>query len=303
MDQQALHDVIVVGGGPAGLSAALILGRCLRTVLVFDHGHSRNRYSHNLHGYLSQDQISPAEFIEKSKIQLACYKNIEIKNIEVESVKKDENKFQVQTKSGEFYYSRKLILATGVIDEIPPIDGFKELFGTSVFQCPYCDAWELRDQPLAVYGKGERGFKFALTMTNWSQDIVLCTDGPSGFSTDQYEKLARNNILVREEKVKFLEIKNGVLSKVHFAEGISIARKAVFFNTPSFIRSKLLDQLECQYTDKEGVPTGKYETTEIPGLYVAGNITRDVQLVIVAAAEGAQAAFGLNSELIQENLK
>lgn len=298
-----MYDTLIVGGGPAGLSAALILGRCLRSVVVIDHGRPRNAYSHSLHGYLSQHDIPPKEFIRKSHDQLAHFENIQIKNAEALTVKKKENYFETYLSTGETIRSKKLLLATGVIDEVPNITGIHELYGQSVFQCPYCDGWEVRNQPLAVLGKGERGYKMALMMTTWSRDLILCTDGPAKLTVEQIAHLKRNEICIREEKIKSLEGYQGQLKFIHFENGNSLARKSLFFNTPSFIRSNLLDQLECEFTESEGVITGKYEATSIPGLFVAGNITRDVQLVIVAAAEGAQAAFGINYELAHESIK
>jgi thioredoxin reductase len=200
------------------------------------------------------------------------------------------------------FSSRKLLLATGVVDNLPPIEGFREMYGTSVFHCPYCDGWERRDQPLAIYGRGHRGVGLALELTAWSRDLVLCTDGPAEIEQTDRDRLARNQINIREECVVRLDGTGGALSRVVFAEGPPIERRALFFSTGQYQRSDLLGRLGCDFTEKGTVPTGKYETTHLRGLYVAGDASRAVQWVVVAAAEGAEAAFAINTDLIQEDL-
>lgn len=297
-----MYDAIIVGGGSAGLSAALILGRCLRSVLVCDAGHPRNASSHALHAYLTREGIAPLDFLQLAREELKQFEKVHIVQCEVTKATRRDGLFEVTLLDGRIFQSRKLLLATGVVDVIPQINGIMDFFGKSVFNCPYCDGWEVRHQKLAVYGKAERGLKLAKTLKTWSQDILLCTDGPSGLSYKDCESLTRNNIKLIEHKIKKLEGENGKLTKIVFENGDVNEREALFFNTESFIRSRLLEQFDCNFSEEDGVERGKYEKTEIPGLYVAGNILREVQLVIVAAAEGAQAAFGINSALSREDL-
>jgi len=299
-----LYDVIIVGAGPAGLSAALMLGRCRRSVLVCDTGRPRNAAARALHGYLTRDGISPLEFLALSRQELEQYDTIELRSLEVVSAECGEDRrFDVTLGSGEHARSRRLLIATGVVDNLPAIDGLRELYGSSVFHCPYCDGWEHRDQPIAVYGRGDRGLKLSLELTVWSRDLVLCTDGPSEIDEDGRARLTRNGIGVREEKIARLQGTGGVLEHVVFQSGEQLPRRALFFTTGQFQRSDLSIQLGCEFNAKGTVRTGKYESTHLPGLYVAGDASRAVQWVVVAAAEGAEAAFAINTDLIKEDLR
>lgn len=297
-----MFDVIIIGGGPAGLSAALVLGRCRRRVLICDSGNYRNAASHALHGFLTRDGIDPAELRRIAREQLRCYESVEIWKAEVTAARRVGNCFEVTLNNNLRLAARKLLLATGVVDHVPEIEGIQSLYGRSVFHCPYCDGWEVRDQPLAVYGRGDRGRGLVLELTGWSRDLVLCTDGPSELCKDDLDRLSRHAIIVREERIARLEGRGGVLERIVFANGDALARRALFFNTGQCQRSDLPAQLGCEFTHHGGVRTGDYETTNIPGLYVAGDASRLVQLVIVAAAEGSEAAFAINTALLKEDL-
>jgi thioredoxin reductase len=297
-----MYDVIIVGAGPAGLSAALMLGRCRRSVLVCDAGRPRNAASRAMHGFLTRDGIRPADFLELARQELGRYDTVELRNVEVVDAECGDSRFHVTLATGEHASSRKLLIATGVVDNLPPLDGFRELYGASVFHCPYCDGWEVRDQPIAIYGRGERGLGLSLELTVWSRDLVLCTDGPSEIDTGGHERLARNGIAVREETIARLEGTNGLLEHVVFEHGERLPRRALFFTTGQFQRSDLSVRLGCEFNDKGTVRTGKYESTHLHGLYVAGDASRAVQWVVVAAAEGAEAAFAINTDLVKEDL-
>lgn len=296
-------DVIIVGAGPAGLSAALILGRCRRSVIVFDTGVPRNAASQALHGYLTRDGISPRELLRIGRAELAQYNTVAIRDAEVVSAEcQRDARFGVTLASGERITSRKLLLATGVVDNLPEIDGFRECYGRSVFHCPYCDGWEVRDQPIAIYGQGERGVGLSLELTAWSRDLVLCTNGPAGIDDEGRARLTKNGIAVREDRIARLQADEGRLESVTFVDGSRVPRRALFFTTGQNQRSGLLGQLGCEFNDKGTVRTGKYETTHLRGLYVAGDASRAVQWVVVAAAEGAEAAYAINTDLLKEDL-
>lgn len=297
-----MFDVIIVGAGPAGLSAALILGRCRRRVLVCDAGKPRNAMSHGLHGYLTRDGIAPLEFLSLAREQLHPYETVELRNAEVTDAQRLAAGFEIVLSNGARLSSRKLLLATGVVDEVPEIEGLAALYGSSVFHCPYCDGWEFRDQPLAVYGRGENVAGLALELTLWSRDLVICTDGPSQLSEADLQRLARYNIPVREAKIARLEGSDGALQRILFANGESLAVRGMFFSTGQRQGSDLAKKLGCEITEQGCVQTGEYEMTNVPGLYVAGDASRLVQFVIVAASEGAQAAVAINKELMQEDL-
>jgi thioredoxin reductase len=299
-----MYDVVIVGAGPAGLSAALVLGRCRRTVLVCDTGQPRNAASRALHGYLTRDGTPPLGFLALAREDLEPYDSVELRSVRVTDVEcRSDRRFDVTLESGDAVRARKLLLATGVQDNLPAIDGFRELYGASVFHCPYCDAWEVRDSPLAVYGRGASGLGLSLELTAWSRDLVLCTDGRSEIDADGLERLEKNGIRVREERVARLEGRDGILEHVVFENEERLARRALFFTTGQSQRSDLAIRLGCDISDKGTVRTGKYETTHLDGLYVAGDASRAVQWAIVAAAEGAEAAFAINSDLIEEDLR
>ncbi len=298
-----MYDAIIVGAGPAGLSAALILGRCCRRVLVCDAGHPRNAASQGLNGFLTRDGVKPLEMRRIGREQLGVYETVEIRDVPALNAQRlDERNFEVTMADGAVLRTRKLLLATGVADQLPEIAGFEEFYGRSIFHCPYCDGWEVRKQPLAVYGRGQHGKGLALELTAWSRDLVLCTDGPIELEFEDQERLARNSILVREEKLSSLEGSNGMLQRIHFVSGEPLARRAMFFSTGHHQMSELAARLGCDFTPKGAVNTGPYETTSIPGLYVAGDASRRVELTIVAAAEGAEAAFAINTQLLKEDL-
>ena len=298
-----MYDVVIVGAGPAGLSAALMLGRCRRSVLICDTRRPRNAASRAMHGFLTRDGVPPIEFLAMAREELRVYDTVELRDVEVTAAEcQADGHFVVTLADGERVHSRKLLIATGVVDNLPAHPGFRELYGSSVFHCPYCDGWEVRDAPMAVYGRGDRGLGLSLELTVWSRDIVLCTDGPSEIDAEGLARLERNGIKVTEDHVARLEGTDGILNLVVFKNGTRLPRRALFFTTGQSQRSDLSVRLGCEFNDKGTVMTGKYETTHLRGLYVAGDASRAVQWVVVAAAEGAEAAFAINSDLIKEDL-
>src|SRR5262245_60067809 len=225
-----MYDVIIVGAGPAGLSAALMLGRSRRRVLVCDTGKPRNAASRAMHGYLTRDGMAPLAFLATAREELRRYDTVEIRDIEVvEASCGGDARFQVALADGSRHHSRKLLIATGVVDHLPEIPGFRELYGCGVFHCPYCDGWEVRDQPLAIYGRGARGLGLSLELTGWSRDLVLCTVGPPEIDAEGVARVRRNGIRVREDRLVRLEGRD-TLERLVFDSGDPLSCRALFFH-------------------------------------------------------------------------
>jgi thioredoxin reductase len=294
-------DVVIAGAGPAGLSAALVLGRACRRVLLCDTGTPRSWASKRMHAYLSRDGVAPDRFRERARREVLAYPDVRFAPLEVTGAARRAGGFDVTLGDGSRRRARKLLIATGVFDEMPRIPGIDELFGRSVFQCPYCDGWEFRNRRIAVYGRRRRGLEMARAMICWARDIVLCTDGPAGYTAVERRALARNGIRVEERRIERLDGRRGALRAVVFRNGDRLSRDALFFDTPSRGQSTLAQSLGCRFDRTGHVACGEYEATSVPGVFVAGNIIRDVQLSIVAAAEGARAAFGINRALTRED--
>jgi thioredoxin reductase len=294
-------DCIIVGGGPAGLSAALMLGRCRRRVLVCDVGDQRNLRSHALHGYLTRDGVSPPEFLRLARAELGRYGTVECRELEIVEAVRGEGGFAVCAADGARLRTRKLLLATGVVDELPALDGLDALYGTSVHHCPYCDAWEWRDRPLAAYGEGEPATGLALSLTFWSPDVLLCTGG-AALPDGDVPRLAAAGVKIREEPVRRLEGRDGRLQHIVFASGEPDRRSALFVVAGQRQRSPLAERLGCRFTDRGTVDTGTCEVTNVPGLFVAGDASKEAQFVTVAAAEGTEAAMAIHKALMKEEL-
>jgi thioredoxin reductase len=295
------YEVAIVGAGPAGLNAALLLGRCRRRTVVLDAGQPRNASAKNIHGFLTRDGITPGEFLRITREQLRPYSSVEVRSAFVQSAARQGDFFQLQLRGGGTIRCRKVILATGVVDTLPTIDGVKQMYGKSVFHCPYCDGWELRDQPLAVYGKGKGVLGLAGKLRIWSRDLVICTDGSTEWDTDDEDCWRWLGAPVRTERVVRLEGTGGQLERIVFEGGDALARRGLFFNTGQGQRSNLASQLGCSLSAKESVECDPNGRTCVSGVYVAGDASRDVQLAIIAAAEGARAAFTINEELLKED--
>jgi thioredoxin reductase len=301
MEPATSFDVVVVGGGPAGLSAALVLGRCCRKVLVVDAGNPRNIRSHGVHGFISREGCKPAELLEITRSQLDPYA-ITIREGTVMNVRKeDDTAFRVELLDGSVGYARKILLATGVVDRLPAIDGVDDFYGTSVHHCPYCDGWEHSDGRIAVYGRGKGGTALSLMMKTWSRDVVLCTDGTSRLRASERASLKQHGIDVYEKKILRLEGTLGKLERIVFADGATLPRTALFFSTGNVQRSELPQSIGCTLTPKGAVRSGRDQRSSCPGIFVAGDAAEDSHYVIVAAAEGAKAAMHINAELMVED--
>ena len=294
-------DCIIVGGGPAGLSAALMLGRCRRRVLLCDVGGQRNLRSHALHGFLTRDGVSPSEFLRLARAELDRYGTVECLELEIVEAAREDGGFAIRAADGTRLRTRKLLLATGVVDELPALDGLDALYGTSVHHCPYCDAWEWRDQPLAAYGEGEAATGLALSLTFWSPDVLLCTGG-TALPDGAVARLATAGVKIREEPVVRLEGSEGRLHHIVFASGGPAPRRALFLVAGQRQRSPLAERLGCRFTETGTVNTGACEVTNVPGLFVAGDASKEAQFVAVAAAEGTEAGMAIHKALMKEDL-
>ncbi len=294
-------DVVIVGGGPAGLSAALVLGRACRRVVLLDSGRPRNSISPALHGFLTRDCSDPAELRQIGREQLRRYDGVEVRDAVVIDARTVGGGFEVELKGGERLACRKLLLATGVRDELPRVEGFADFYGSSAFHCPYCDGWEWRNRRIAICGKGEKGAALALELLGWTPDVVLFTNGPAELAEDDRNSLRRNGIAIEEATIRRLEGEEGLLRAVALEGGRSIVRDVLFFAAPISQSCDIASRFGCEFDEKGAVRTRAYERTNVPGLYVAGDASRHVELAIVAAAEGAMAAFAVNSELLKED--
>ncbi len=314
---ELVRDVVVIGAGAAGLSAALVLGRSRRRVLILDGGEPRNAPSSGAHGFFSRDGIPPAELLRIGREQLAPYESVEYRRARASKVGGSSGAFEVVLEDGTTVSARRLILATGVADELPDRPGFKELWGRGVYHCPYCHGWEVRDRPLAVLNSGEGAAERALFIRNWSRDLVLLTDGPAGLDEGGWRRLRALGVPVREERISWLEgdpgresgAAGGGLERIVFDDGSTLAREGLFYVPPQSQRSALAEDLGCELERVayalvvKNDPTTR-ETT-VPGVYAAGDVTGTgpLQSVPLAAASGAAAAYFANHSLASEDVE
>jgi thioredoxin reductase len=318
MSDERDYDVIIVGGGPAGLSAALVLGRCRRSVLVIDAGHPRNFASRAAHNFLTRDGIPPHQLLRLGREEIAAY-GVEFRQGVVADARCLSPGFRVEMLSGESATSRKILLATGVTDTIPDIPNAEPFYGLGLHHCPYCDAYEYADQPIGTVGTPRKALGLAANLLTWSPAIVACSHGEP-FTPSQRRSAARLGIALREERIARLEaeVEPGVfaapaqrttldtdrpphrLARIVFESGEPLPVAALFFNAPQVQRSNLPFALGCRRDEKGGVQRDNRQRTGVEGVYLAGDASRDVQFLVVAAAEGARAAVAINADFQKE---
>jgi thioredoxin reductase len=302
-----MYDVVIVGGGPAGLSAALILGRARRSVAVFDSGRPRNHSARKLHGYLGHDGTTPHKLRARGLEELSSY-GVEVHSdtvVSAERVTADNHsrrtRFRIRTQSGREALCRKLLLATGVFDELPEIPGLAECYGVSVHHCPYCDGWEHRDEPLLAIGQSaSAAVGLAATLRTWTSQVTALTEGNTLKAKD-WKLLEKCDLRLCETPIARVVHEEGRMSGVELADGGHIDAQGLFFNTSQRPQSPLAEQLGCPPVDDVHPRTTPKQKSDRQGLYLAGDVDGDTQLAIVAAAEGATAAVAINRELAEED--
>jgi thioredoxin reductase len=265
-------------------------------VLVCDAGHPRNARAQQMHGYLSRDGVSPLDLLTIGREELRPY-GVEFRQVTVSDVAIDGDGFDVRLETGERLATRKVLIASGVRDHLPEIDGLDACYGISVHHCPYCDGWEERDRTIAVLGQGTPAVGLALSLKTWSDRIVICSNGRSRMTSKQRAQLKEHEIPVHQEPVARLEHEDGRVRLLRLSDGADVPCDAVFFTGAQSQQCNFPSKLGCEFTRKGTVKTDHLGQTRVPGLYVVGDASRDVQFVIVAAAEGAKAAVAINKAL------
>ena len=288
------RDAVVVGGGPAALSAALVLGRARRRVLVLDTGRPANIVSSAIGGLLGQSGVAPVELRRAGREQLAEFPTVEVRDAAVVDANVGRERLGVRLGDGNELRTRALVLAHGLSYEPPALPGIEPLWGRSVFHCPFCDGWEVRDRALAVHGNGPDVVRTALVVSGWSSDVVLLTDGPARLGDAGQASLAAAGVRVREEPIRRLAGHDGRLDRTEFVSGPVERRDALFVRTRRGQPNGLAAALGCELTAGRTIVTDGDGRTTVAGVYAAGDAATDrLRSVAAAIGTGSRAALAV----------
>ncbi len=297
------YDVVIVGGGPGGHAAALALGRARKRVLLCDAGPRRNANAVHLHNFVTRDGTPPDAFRKIARAELATYPNVELRDALVEEISGPRGAFRVRLPTVTVE-ARRVLLCTGMIDETLAIDGFREHWGHSIFQCPYCHGWEARDRRWGYLARAEHLghlVPFGLQLRGWTSEVTVFTNGEVELASEALEKLAAGGVRVQTAPIARLEGASGKLASIVLEGGVTIACDALFAHPPQrhvdVVRALGLALDDDGYVRVD--PMRK--ETSIPGIFAAGDLTTRMQGAIFAAAAGVQAASMMNLELTMES--
>ncbi|TDC10388.1 NAD(P)/FAD-dependent oxidoreductase [Streptomyces sp. 8K308] len=301
------YEVVVVGGGAAGLSGALVLARARRSVLVIDEGRPRNAPADGVHGYLGLEGTPPAELLARGRAEATGY-GARFTEGRVVTAERGQDGFRLGLADGSAVLADRLLVATGLVDKLPEVAGLAERFGRDVLHCPYCHGWEVRDQPIGVLGTGEHAEHLALLWRQWSVDVTLFTHTAPDLGEERRERLAARGVTVVTGRVAGLRVADDRLAGVDLADGRTVPVAALAVAPFFAARSDLLAALGLAPVEQEmggqvvgsRVPADPTGATEVPGVWVAGNVTQLAEQVVGAAAAGVRAAAAINADLIAE---
>jgi thioredoxin reductase len=299
------YDCIVIGAGPAGLSASLFLARYLRRTLTFHHNSPRNEYAHGVHGFLGHHGIRPNELLARGRDEVTTHGGLIIEACVTAVEKISAECFRVLVGEGteaQAFETQRLLLATGLRDLTPDCPGFREFYGSSVFHCPDCDGYEVKDKRVAVLAHGDNAAGFTANLLTWTRHLTLLTDRHEISNRDR-ARLDALDVAIRTDAVVALEgdKPNRQLQRVLFSDGAPLECDALFFNLGTELATNFHEKLGCRLDPEcDLVWVDDTRQTSVKGVYAAGDITPNSQLAVVAAAEGAMAAIHIHRSLISE---
>ncbi|HUQ63450.1 MAG TPA: NAD(P)/FAD-dependent oxidoreductase [Acidimicrobiales bacterium] len=297
--ETSAYDVVVVGGGAAGLSAALVLGRARRRVAVVDAGAPRNAPAAHMHGFLSRDGMSPADLVAVGRAEVTGY-GVELVEDQVVGI---EPEFVVRLATGSTLPARRILVATGLRDELPDISGVRERWAKDLLHCPYCHGWEVRDQPIGVLGTQPASVQHAQLVRQWSDDVVFFVH-TYDLTSDQLVQLEARGVQIVHGEVARLVVDADRLTGVELTDGRVIERTAVFIRPGLRPHADgLLAGLGCRVDETGFVDVDAYGRTSTPGVWAAGNVSDPRAQVITAAGAGSAAAIAINADLVQDDVE
>ena len=291
-------EVVIIGGSFAGLSAAMSLGRALRNVLIIDSGMPCNRQTPHSHNFITQDGKTPKQISTIAKEQVSQYENVKFFNgIAVQAIR-TEKAFEIKTQAGDLFYSKKLIVATGLRDVMPDIGGFAECWGISVIHCPYCHGYEVKNEKTGILGNSDYGFEFSRLVNNWTKDLTLYTNGKSTLTAEQTQKLKKHNISIVEDEIQNFEHKNGQIQNIVFNDNTKTPITAIYARPTSTQHSEIASQLGCELTEQGRVKVDMSQKTTIAGVFACGDCSNSSRDIALAVSSGLVAGGTCNKELI-----
>lgn len=294
------YEVIIIGGSFSGLSAAMALGRSLRSVLIIDSGLPCNRQAPHAHNFITQDGEKPSEIAAKAKEQVLKYKTVQFLNGLAVSGKKTATGFEITTQSGDKVTAKKLIFATGVKDLMPEVKGFTECWGNSAIPCPYCHGYEFSNEKTGILLNGEMAFGIAKTIHNWTHDLTIFTNGKSTLTKELTKRLSKHDIQIVETEIDHFEHKNGQIENIVFKDHSSVALKALYA-LPGFEQHcKIPQELGWQVTEQNHIQTDFFQKTTVPGIFACGDNSSRMRSIANAVATGGMTGVAVNMELIEE---
>lgn len=294
-----IWDAIIVGGGPAGCAAAIVLARMRRKVLLIDEGKHRNQKSHGIHNYLTRDSILPADFLSEVHKDLDKYKIPIVKARAIKAEPLAQHGFAVWDSNGNKHIGKRLLAATGVTDNIPDIPGIHELWGELVVHCPFCDGWECCDKQIGVYASRFNGYGMSIALKQLSEHVILFTDGSSYLKPRQKAQLAVRNIEVVTTRITGITKADNGMVELFLKKQPSRFCERLFTHHGNKVNNELVKQLGVRCSNNGAIPVNKNQACNILGVYLAGDVVYDVQFVAVAAAEGVKAAVAIHNDLLK----
>jgi len=294
------YEVIIIGGSYSGLSAAMALGRSLRKTLIIDSGKPCNEQTPHSHNFLTHDGSTPAEISTLAKNQVEEYDTVKFHNGKAISAQKTDFGFEITTENGERFSSKKIIVATGIIDEVPDIKGFQKSWGISLIHCPYCHGYEYKGKKTGIIANGDKAVHISSLVKNLTKEVTILTRGKANFSEEQLEKLKNNHIDIIETEISELKHENGYVKSLVFDDGKEIDFEAVYGAFPFKQHSDIPKDLGCEFTEFGHIKTDQFQKTNVLGLFVCGDNSSMMRSVSNAVMTGNVAGAMVNMELVTD---
>lgn len=301
MEAKTTYDVIIIGGSNAGLSAGLALGRSLYKTLIIDSGKPCNRQTPHSHNLVMHDGWKPADMLAAAKKDVLAYPNVQLLDATVTAVNGSSNNFAVSVDdAGTTYFAKKIIVAAGIKDIFPDVQGFAECWGISIIHCPYCHGYEYRDEPTGIFANGNMGYDLAKLISNWTNNLTVFTNGLPTFTQEQEDAISRNGIKIIETPVSGIEHENGYIKKVNLQNGGSVSLSAIYARLPFVQHTDVSAKLGCEFTEHGHIKTDMMQKTSIPGVFACGDAASPMRAVSAAIASGTMAGVAAGKEILEE---